>query len=209
MYSLVLMAALTTSSVEPGCWGRWCGCHGGYASSYGGCYGGCYGGSYGGCYGSYGACYGSYGCYGYSAGYSCYGGCYGGCVGGGWGITNYAPVLPPQIPSSLPVAPEQVPAPKKASLSNQAKLIVELPADAKLFIDNQLMKTAAGERVFRTPQLEKGQAYYYIVRAEVVREGKPQSMTKQVIVRAGDEARATFFEDMQAPTERIASAGKK
>ncbi len=202
MYSLVLMAALTTSAEEPGCWGKWCGCRGAYAGCYGG-YGGCYG-----CYGAYGGCYGCYGG-GYGYGYGASYGCYGGCVGGGWGISNYAPVNPYQAPSSLPPASEQIPAPKKASLSTQGKLIVAVPADAKLYIDDQLMKTTAGERTFRTPQLQKGQAYYYIIRAEVVRDGQPQSLTKQVIVRAGEESRAAFFEDMQAPKERIASAGKE
>jgi len=89
MYSMVLMAALTTGTDMPdmgrrrggGCCG---GCYGGMG------YGGCYGGGYarGGCYGGggWGGCYGG----GYGGGWGgCYGGGYarGGCYGGGvgWG----------------------------------------------------------------------------------------------------------------------------
>jgi uncharacterized protein (TIGR03000 family) len=87
MYSMVLMAALTTGVDMPdarrgGRGGGCCGCHGG-----GMAYGGCYGGGYGGCYGGgmgYGGCYGGGG-----------GGCYGGggyrvgYGGGGWGGGGY------------------------------------------------------------------------------------------------------------------------
>jgi hypothetical protein len=42
--------------------------------------------------------------------------------------------------------------------------------------------------------LQAGQAYFYIVRAEVERDGAKLSQTKQVIVRAGEEVRASFTE---------------
>jgi uncharacterized protein (TIGR03000 family) len=76
--------------------------------------------------------------------------------------------------------------------TSRAKLVVEVPTDAKLYIDDQLMKTTAARRVFNTPNLEPGQAYYYEVRAEVVRDGKTHSVTKRVIVRSGEEIRAQF-----------------
>ncbi len=66
MYSMVLMAALTTGIDMPDRGGRRGGCHG--------CYGGCYGGMGWGCYGGGGGCWGGGG----------WGGCYGG-LGGGWG----------------------------------------------------------------------------------------------------------------------------
>jgi uncharacterized protein (TIGR03000 family) len=75
---------------------------------------------------------------------------------------------------------------------SRAKLVVEVPADAKLYIDDQLMKTTAAKRVFSTPVLAQGQAYFYDVRVEVVRDGKTVSDSKRIIVRAGEEARANF-----------------
>ena len=47
-------------------------------------------------------------------------------------------------------------------------------------------------RTFNTPQLASGQAYYYIVRAEMVRDGKTVSASKRVIVKAGQEVKASF-----------------
>lgn len=220
MYSIVLMAALTTGAAEPG-FGWRCGCHGNSACA--GCYG-C-GGGYGcgGCYG-YGGCYGGYGavaccsCYGASAynGYGyCYGACYGGyCMGG---FTNYAPAISAPAPARPevvppPVKPEGVPPAKpkpkidETSLNNQARLIVEVPADARLLIDGTPMKSTS--RVFRTPRLDPKLTYYYDVTAEVVRDGKTVSSTRRVIVRAGEEVRTAFADLPANKGEATASAGK-
>jgi uncharacterized protein (TIGR03000 family) len=88
-------------------------------------------------------------------------------------------------------------------LNNKAKLVVELPTDAKLFIDDLPMKTTSNVRAFNTPELERGQAYYYMVRVETVRDGKPVSETRRVIVRAGQTARADFT-DMDTEAVRTA-----
>jgi len=200
MYSVILMAALTTGAEAPACGHGWSSCHGCYSSSYG-CHGcsGCYG-----CHG-YSGCHGCYGCSGYYGCSGCYGG-YGGCYGAWYGYGSYscqgywgcygAPVVPSIAPIAAPMG-DKVPE-KKPSTDlgnpNRAKLIVEVPADAKLYIDDQLMKTTASVRTFNTPVLEKGEAYYYIVRAEVVRDGKVVAQTKQVIIRAGEEVRTLFNE---------------
>jgi uncharacterized protein (TIGR03000 family) len=89
--------------------------------------------------------------------------------------------------------------------TNKAKLVVELPANAKLFIDDKPMKVTSGLRSFNTPELEPGQAYYYMVRVETIRDGKPVSQTRRVIVRAGQIARADF-KDMEADTVRTVQA---
>ena len=72
--------------------------------------------------------------------------------------------------------PETVPPPRRLDANGQetgakAKVIVELPRDAKLFIDEQLMKSNSDKRAFITPPLANGQEYFYDVRAEVVRNG--------------------------------------
>jgi uncharacterized protein (TIGR03000 family) len=94
---------------------------------------------------------------------------------------------------------EVVPPPKKemkekegTAAPNTARVIVQLPADAKLFIDDHAMKTNGERRSFNTPALDRGQAYYYMVRAEVVRDGKTYSETKRLIVRAGQVANTDF-----------------
>lgn len=84
-----------------------------------------------------------------------------------------------------------------------AKLVVVLPGDARLFIDNQLMKATSARRVFRTPALQQGQVYYYILRAEMVRDGKKHTQTRRVIVQAGDQVRARFNEPKTAVAVKI------
>jgi uncharacterized protein (TIGR03000 family) len=81
---------------------------------------------------------------------------------------------------------------KKSEVPTRARLIVEVPADAKLYIDGQQMKTTSAVRSFHTPELEPGQLYYYEVKAEVVRDGKATTQTKRVIVKAGEVIRARF-----------------
>jgi uncharacterized protein (TIGR03000 family) len=185
MYSVVLMAALTAGTQAPACHWSCCGCGGGYGWGCGGCYGGCWGG-YG--YGGYG--YGGWGYGGSGYGYGCYG-C-GGCWGcGGYGAySNYGPTY------GAPAGAEPVPAPKSTSaLPNQAstaQLAIDLPTDAKLYVDDHAMKSASAHRVFTTPTLDSGKTYYYILRAEVVRDGKTVSQDRRVILRAGDRITASF-----------------
>jgi uncharacterized protein (TIGR03000 family) len=228
MYSVVLMAALTTGAETPswGCHGGRLGCRGAvgcngcYGGGYGGCYGGCYGG-YGcnGCWGGYRA-YGGYGCYGcYGGGYACYG-C-NGYVGNGYsnrGIAQPVPYRPgpEQIPppgadtKKKPAEPGKDSNPKESSLNNQAKLIVELPAEARLFIDNKSMQATGNRRVFATPSLQPGTKYYYVLRVEIIRDGQVLSDTKQVIFQAGDEIRASFATlGPPASAEKIATESEQ
>jgi uncharacterized protein (TIGR03000 family) len=196
-----------------GCYGGYGGCYGGCYGGYGGCHGGCYGGGYG-CYGGGYGCYGGgYGCYGgcygggYGHGHACFGmyqghGCYGcsgwtGCHGcyGGYGCYG-APVMP-VIPG--PIAgpkPESGPKPKEAPPIEETKanLTVELPEDAKLYVDGVLTKSTSAKRDFVTPILEKGKTYYYTLKAEMVRDGQTITVNGQVILQAGQNVQATLTE---------------
>jgi uncharacterized protein (TIGR03000 family) len=230
MYSVVLLAALTTGGATPDWHNRiHCGC-------YGACYGSCYAGCYGGCHGRYwwGAGNGGYDCMGYrhncwgschgfyasfksygyagdlNGGHGCYGcyGCYGGCYGTwGPGYGCYGPALP-HAPEVVP-PPEVIPPPStggdkdaedkgsedkgKDSVSRKrARVIVKLPEGARLFVDDQEIKTVSTRQSFRTPALDQGTAYYYEVRAEVMRDGKPVQEMRRVIVQAGQVAEADF-----------------
>jgi uncharacterized protein (TIGR03000 family) len=85
-------------------------------------------------------------------------------------------------------------------------MVIEVPAEAQLYVDDYLMKTKSDRRVFNTPPLEEGQAYYYDLRAEVTRDGKKQTETKRVIVHAGDIVRASFPKLEDAAAARAAVA---
>jgi len=184
MYSLVLMMALGTSGEAPAAWG---GCGGGCSGYYGSCGGGygCCGGGYG-CHGGRGGrlghgCRGGRGCNG---GYGCCGGgvVYYGCCGGA-----VAPAAP------LQRMPEKVPPPKGEEQAfaapAPATLIVGLPADAKLTINDALTTSTADRRMFVSPPLDVGKAYAYTLKAEAVRNGQTITVTREVLVRAGQETR--------------------
>jgi uncharacterized protein (TIGR03000 family) len=224
MYSLVLMAALTSGTSAPDGWfshshgGH--GCHGyacaGCAGYYGGGAGwgctGCYGGSY---YGSwYGGGNGCYGCYGGSWGYgggwgldyNCFGchGCYG-CAGT-FTCGGYLPPGGGQPPELIP--PPKVEEKKGgtgALAPDRAKVIVQLPADAKLYVDEQPIKASAERQTFSTPRLERGQTYFYDVRVEAVRDGKTVVDSKRILVRAGEEVTVSFPK-LDTPPAGIAAA---
>ncbi len=113
---------------------------------------------------------------------------------GAFGCTGYNPYGPG------PATPEQIPPPKveekkpgtTALPTDRAKVIVQLPTDAKLYVDNQPIKSAADHDTFSTPRLDRGQAYFYDVRAEVVRDGKTLVETRRIVLRAGDEVTVAF-----------------
>jgi uncharacterized protein (TIGR03000 family) len=205
MYGVVLMAAMTAGSATPDCtWGSH-GCNGCYGSFGGHNYAGCYG-WYGGCHGCWGGCYGGwggnggFGCYGGSSGYGCYGGygcagCYGGwsCYGSGYGGCYGGYQQPITVVPTDKVPVEKLPKPKDdKEQTSRAKVVIDVPAQAKLYIDDQLMPEKAGKRTFVTPVLKAGQTYYYDVKIVVTREGQEQAQTTRVLLQAGEVVAATF-----------------
>jgi uncharacterized protein (TIGR03000 family) len=109
----------------------------------------------------------------------------------------YAPNTPlaPVVPAyGSTVEPKDSPKDKgdKTEAPAKAKVIVEVPAGTKLYIDDQPSKNTSEKRVFSTPVLEQGQSYYYILRAEFEKDGKTFTDTKRIVVKAGAEVSASF-----------------
>ncbi len=179
MYSVVVLMALGTSAETSdlcfrrcggggcnGCNGGWVGCHG-CRGGRRGCHG-CNGG-WSGCHGCYGGgCYGG-GCYGCAASHGCHG-----C--GGYVMP------PPPAPKPMPMETEK----KKTAAPSPATIVVTLPADAKLAIDDYATNSTSGRRTFVSPALEPGKNYVYTLKAEVVRDNKPVTITREARVRAGE-----------------------
>jgi uncharacterized protein (TIGR03000 family) len=142
--------------------GRGGGWGGGYG--YGGCgYGGC---GYGGC--GYGGCgygygYGGYGYGGFGYGYGGYGYGY-----GGYGYDGRAPS------------------------SDSVLLTVNVPADAKVFINGQSTNSTGDRRQYTSTGLQPVAVYGYRVRVEFVRDGKPISEEKTVQLTAGQTGSLAF-----------------
>ncbi len=197
-----------------GCHGC-CGCSG-YA--FGGCYGccGCYGcyGCCGGWYGCYG-CYGCCGCYGPAVVYYAPTAYFAPVVSYSYAVATPAvsttvavsgtsesrkeiEALRAQVEMlrrQLEGTKKKVPLEEVAAVASQpatAKVTVQLPADAKLFIDNVACPLTSEKRSFDTPALQPGRQYYYTVRAEAVRGGTTVSQTQRIVVEAGKDVAVSF-----------------
>jgi uncharacterized protein (TIGR03000 family) len=206
MYSLVLMMSMTSAPETPNWW--FChksyscsGCNGsawavpGYSYACSGCAGNAT--SYTSCLGYAGNYYVPFGCYGY--------GIYGGTsysfpimadpnptAGYGYGMPYPASSIPRiETDKDKGKKPEVKPPDTKDKTmiypvpSNRAQVLVRLPANAKLFANNQVTALDSAERVFTTPALEKGQEYQYEMRIEFARDGKTVTDKQVVKVRAG------------------------
>jgi len=154
--------------------------------------------------GYYGSPEGAFNCAGFGG---CYGTCDGGCYGVGNSWKNAVPVQPfvPGTPGGvLPTpttGPEQIKEPpteinrKETGLPNgaaRARLVLDVPEDARLFVDGQATKATSAVRSFRTPELAPGEEYYYNVRVEVDVDGKTAVQNRRVVVRAGEVIRQQF-----------------
>jgi uncharacterized protein (TIGR03000 family) len=219
MYTVVLMAALTsgpatTGQALPGvrqaaaCRGCF-GCYGGYSGS---------GYNYMVGHGSWSAfsvyapvvganvfgCQGCYGCYG---GWSCYG------VPrpshGTWYQAAPAGVIPPPKTDKIEGTPdpkelpkdepkdepkEQLKEPKEKKTDEQtrARLTIDVPLDARVYLDGEPLKAPVATRVFLTPALNPGSTYFYDLRAEIERDGRTLVASQRVFIRAGQTVNAAF-----------------
>ena len=81
-----------------------------------------------------------------------------------------------------------------------ARVTIKAPADARVTVDD--VDVPPSSRSFETAPLENGRTYYYIVKAEMVRNGKGVSESKRVTLEAGKEASVEFKEPSVATAER-------
>jgi uncharacterized protein (TIGR03000 family) len=159
-------------------------CHGCKASAYvpAGCGGGCQGGCTGGCGG---------GCAGYGAGFS---GTTAGTGSGWWGFTNVYGIYGRGYASEPAVVftPNGTTNLNPPDGSEKAVLRVELPKDATLTVDGQLVPGSGTSRFLATPDLPAGRDFFYDLKAEIMVDNKPVVEEKRVIVRAGGDVKTSF-----------------
>src|SRR5262249_57966291 len=107
--------------------------------------------------------------------------------GGNMGGGAPAAVGPPQGVGvgAVPAAPGTAVAMTTPS-SASATLVVNLPANATLTIDDAPTVSTTGQRVFQTPALPTDRTFQYTLKATVVRDGQTQTLTRQVTVRGGE-----------------------
>jgi uncharacterized protein (TIGR03000 family) len=198
------------------------GCYGGCTGpvvSCNGCTGGCCGGCYGGvragslgngscagmsCYGVFGCCGGYTACFGGNYGsnapyYHIYGayGCgvyFLGCAGD---ITYKTPPVPPAPADKKDEKKDDGKGDKKDkeeadARPTQATVVVKIPEDAKLIVDGVTANLTSETRTFVTPDLLPGRVYYYMITAEIQRDGRTIAHKEKVLVRPGETSRVDF-----------------
>jgi uncharacterized protein (TIGR03000 family) len=82
-----------------------------------------------------------------------------------------------------------------------ATLVVTLPEDAKLMIDDHQTISTSAERVFTTPPLEGGKDFHYTLKAQVVRDGQVRSIVREVTIHSGELAQVSLEEPGTAAAE--------
>jgi uncharacterized protein (TIGR03000 family) len=70
-----------------------------------------------------------------------------------------------------------------------ATIIVTLPDDATLMVDDTPTRSTTSRRVFISPPLEPGKTFHYTFKAEAMRDNKPVNTSQRVEVRAGQVTR--------------------
>jgi uncharacterized protein (TIGR03000 family) len=73
-----------------------------------------------------------------------------------------------------------------------ARLLVRLPADARLTIDGDPTRSTGPTHWYVSPPLEPGKTFHYELRAEVMRDGRRLTETRRVAVRAGQVTDVTM-----------------
>jgi uncharacterized protein (TIGR03000 family) len=219
----VIVLALVAGDVHAG----WNHRHGGSAGSHGGSYGGSDGGSSG-SYGSGGGSYGSaggsasdggshggghrhgwrarrhgsdggsHGSAGGSSGgsYGSAGGSSGGSYGGSHGSAG-------GVASFTPAQAAKVEVPKDGVI-----LTVQVPAEARVFVNGKETSSLGTTRVFASKGLTPGKKYDFVVKMQSSRDGKPLEQSKTVSLIAGDrQTLALAGEPVDVPKATLAAAG--
>ena len=73
-----------------------------------------------------------------------------------------------------------------------AMVKIQLPADARLFVDGKRVRGREAERVFLTKPLPPGKPVTISVRVEAVRDGQAIAVTRAIVVRAGQRLVVDF-----------------
>jgi uncharacterized protein (TIGR03000 family) len=93
----------------------------------------------------------------------------------------------------------------EAGATAPARLIVQVPAGARLWIDDRPTQQTESLRIFETPELKSGRSFSYVLRAEIDQGGKTVTESRRVEFRAGETIEVEFAE-LQAV---VAGSGEK
>lgn len=110
-----------------------------------------------------------------------------------------APAVKGDAVAAAPVSLPKVPAPGSAipvvnaagspgsPPGERATITVTLPPGAALYVDNRKSPGTDATRRFATPPLPAGREFGYLLKAEVTRNGQPETLTQRVVFRSGEQ----------------------
>lgn len=73
-----------------------------------------------------------------------------------------------------------------------ANILVEVPADAEVWIEDQKTQQAGTKREFISPTLERNMVYEYRIRARWTEQGQQVEQTQRISVQAGERPTVSF-----------------
>ena len=108
--------------------------------------------------------------------------------------TSAAPaaVTPAVTPAKSEPKAEPAKSEPPTAPADRATITVKLPPNATLYVDDRKSPSKEPVRQFATPPLPAGKEFAYMIKAEVVRDGQPETLTQKVPFRAGERITVDF-----------------
>jgi uncharacterized protein (TIGR03000 family) len=108
-------------------------------------------------------------------------------------MVNPAQTSPPKAEPPIRPAPSSPSAdvPSRPA-AERATITVKLPPGATLYVDERRSPSQESVRSFSTPPLPAGREFAYLIKAEVVRNGQPETFSQKVPFRAGERVVVDF-----------------
>jgi uncharacterized protein (TIGR03000 family) len=110
----------------------------------------------------------------------------------------------PGTPATDPGTPPSTPPVKPSSMSTTGIIELDVPAEARVYVNDRLTQTTGIHRRFVSPGLTPGLTYTYQVRVEIPAKPVPVVQTKSVKLHAGDEQLLAFHRT--ANSQNVAAA---
>lgn len=108
--------------------------------------------------------------------------------------TSTTPAAPAEPTKAEPPVRETPVAPAAPATPNsdRATITVKLPPGATLYVDDKKSPSKDPVRQFATPPLPANREFAYLLKAEIIRDGQPETLTQKVPFRAGERVVVDF-----------------
>ena len=108
---------------------------------------------------------------------------------------SYPYQSPDGTPTYAPPSQSFYYTPASTTVDNSATVQIHVPANARVWFDNNPTKQSGTMRLFYTPQLDAGKPFKYSVRVQWDDNGNTMEKTKEIEVRAGQQTDVDFLKE--------------